>query len=744
MKFITIILLIVSFSLTAKAEVIKDIIIKNNDRISSNTIKTYGNIKIGVDYSSDDLNTILKNLYETNFFQDVSLNIDKNILIINVIENPLIQTITINGIKSKRIKDAILDSLNLKSKSPFIESQVEKDLIRIKTSLSNEGYYFSNVTSSIEDNLNNTINLNFDINLGDKVKISKIEFTGDKIVKERTLRNLITIEESKFWKFLSKKKYLNEQTLLRDERLLKNYYLDEGYYDVVVNASTAKLLDNNSFNVSFNINAGKVYKVNDTKLVLPIDYDIKNFREVQKLLDEIKSENYSFNKLSKIVKAIDKVSLSREYDFITAEITEKKIQTDKIDIIFTVSETEKLYVEQINILGNNITEENVIRNMLEIDEGDPFNELLNAQSINNIKSLNIFKSVNAELVDGSDPMTKIININIEEKPTGEISLGAGVGSDGGTIGFAVSENNFLGKGVQLSTSLRLSEDTVKGNFTVNNPNFNYTGRALNTNIESSSTDKTMDSGYKNSKTGVSFGTSFEEYENLYFSPRISSFTETIKTDNTASAAMKKQAGSFFDTKFSYALNYDLRDRKYRTREGTNSIFSQTIPLISDDGAITNGYEITKWYQFDNKVIADLGFYAKAIDSLKNKDVKISSRLALPKKRLRGFKRGMTGPVDNGDYVGGNYAMAFNFNSTLPMLLPSFENIDFNYFLDVANIWGVDYSDTVDQSNSIRSSTGITIGWFTPIGPLNFSLAKNLIKADDDKTESFQFNLGTTF
>ena len=744
MKFITIILLIVSFSLTAKAEVIKDIIIKNNDRISSNTIKTYGNIKIGVDYSSDDLNTILKNLYETNFFQDVSLNIDKNILIINVIENPLIQTITINGIKSKRIKDAILDSLNLKSKSPFIESQVEKDLIRIKTSLSNEGYYFSNVTSSIEDNLNNTINLNFDINLGDKVKISKIEFTGDKIVKERTLRNLITIEESKFWKFLSKKKYLNEQTLLRDERLLKNYYLDEGYYDVVVNASTAKLLDNNSFNVSFNINAGKVYKVNDTKLVLPIDYDIKNFREVQKLLDEIKSENYSFNKLSKIVKAIDKVSLSREYDFITAEITEKKIQTDKIDIIFTVSETEKLYVEQINILGNNITEENVIRNMLEIDEGDPFNELLNAQSINNIKSLNIFKSVNAELVDGSDPMTKIININIEEKPTGEISLGAGVGSDGGTIGFAVSENNFLGKGVQLSTSLRLSEDTVKGNFTVNNPNFNYTGRALNTNIESSSTDKTMESGYKNSKTGVSFGTSFEEYENLYFSPRISSFTETIKTDNTASAAMKKQAGSFFDTKFSYALNYDLRDRKYRTREGTNSIFSQTIPLISDDGAITNGYEITKWYQFDNKVIADLGFYAKAIDSLKNKDVKISSRLALPKKRLRGFKRGMTGPVDNGDYVGGNYAMAFNFNSTLPMLLPSFENIDFNYFLDVANIWGVDYSDTVDQSNSIRSSTGITIGWFTPIGPLNFSLAKNLIKADDDKTESFQFNLGTTF
>ncbi len=743
MKFIIIIFFIVS-SLAVNAEVVNDIVIKNNDRISINTIKTYGEIKVGVDYSPDDLNTILKNLYETNFFKDISLKVDKNILIIDVIENPLIQTININGIKSKKIKDAILKSLDISDKSPFIESQVEKDLLRIKTSLSYEGYYFSNVTSSIEDNLNNTVNLNFDISLGEKVKISKIEFTGDKIVKERTLRNLITIEESKFWKFLSRKKYLNEQTLLRDERLLKNYYLDEGYYDVVVNASTAKLLDNNSFNISFNINAGNKFQVNDTKLILPIDYDIKNFHEVQKLLEEIKSENYSFNKISKIVNAIDKISLSREYDFITAEITENKISTDKIDIIFTVSESEKLYVEKINILGNNITEEGVIRNRLEVDEGDPFNELLQAKSMNNIKSLNIFKSVDAEIVDGTDPSTKIININIEEKPTGEISLGAGVGTDGGTMGFSVSENNFLGKGVKLSSSIRLSETSVKGNFTVNNPNFNYTGRALNTNIESLTTDKLKDSGYKNTRTGVSIGTYFEEYENLYFSPKISVFSETIDTDSTASAALKKQAGTSFESKFSYALNYDLRDKSFRTTDGIKSVFSQTIPIFTDDAAITNGYEITKWHQFDNKITADLGFYTRAIHSLNNKDVKLSSRLSLPKKRLRGFQTGKVGPSDNGDYVGGNYAMTLNFNSTLPMILPSFENIDFKYFLDVANLWGVDYSDTVDESSSIRSSTGVGISWFTPVGPLSFTLAKNLLKADGDKTESFQFNLGTTF
>ena len=744
MKFITIFFFLVSFAFISRADVINDVIVKNNDRISLNTIKTYGKIKIGADYTSEDLNKVLKNLYETNFFQDVTLEISQNILIIDVVENKLIQTININGIKSTKITEAILESLNLKNKSPFIESQVEKDLIRIKSSLSAEGYYFSSVTIDTVDNLNNTLDLNINIDLGDKVKISKIVFTGDKIVKDRTLRNLITIEESKFWKILSRKKYLNEQSLLRDERLLKNYYLDEGYYDVIVNASTAKLLDNNSFNVTYNINAGNIYEINDTKLILPIDYDLKNFQEVKKLLEEIKNEHYSFFKISKIVKAIDKVSLSREYDFITAEIIENKVSTNKIDIIFKVSETAKLYVEEINIFGNNITEENVIRNQLEVDEGDPFNELLEAKSLNKIRSLGIFKTVNSEILDGSSEATKIININVEEKPTGEISLGAGIGSDGGTIGFAVSENNFLGKGVRLSSSLKLTADTVRGNFTVYNPNYNYSGRALSTNIESSKIDKLTDSGYESTKTGLGFGTSFEEYENLYFSPSVSMFTEKISTNNSASAALKKQDGSYFETKLSYGLDYDLRDRAFRTTEGLRSKFNQVVPLLSDDYALRNTYQITKWHRFDNKMVSDLGFYVDAIDSLTDEDVKISSRLNLPKKRLRGFETGKVGPVDRADYVGGNYAVAVNFNSTLPMILPSLENVDISYFLDVANLWGVDYSDTVSESNTIRSSTGLSINWFTPVGPLNFSLAQNLLKADTDVTESFKFNLGTTF
>ena len=746
MKIIIFISVLVFFNFfnQLKADIINNIIVNNNERISLGTIKTYGKIEIGKDYSEDDLNQVLKNLYETKFFKNISLKIDNQVLIIDLIENKLVQTIIIEGIKSTTIKNTILESLIIKEKAPFNESDISKDLSNIKRSLTSEGYYLSNIDSNIIENNNNTVNIVFNIDIGDKSKISIIEFTGDKIFKTKTLKNIITSEENKFWKFISRNKYLNEQKLLLDERLLKKFYLDNGYYDVKVNTSTATILDDNSFKLVFNINAGNLYTVNKTKLEIPIDYNLSNFNEVQKLLNELEGTLYSFSKISKIVKEIDKISLSREYDFINATILEDKLDNNKININFNVTESEKLYVERVNIFGNNITEESVIRSNLEVDEGDPFNELLHAKGLNNIKALNIFKTVNSETIEGSSPSSKIINIEVVEKPTGEISLGAGVGSDGGTVGFSVSENNFLGKGVKLSTSLRISEDTIRGNFSVNNPNFNYSGRSLITNIERVTIDKLSDSGYESSKTGFSLGTSFEKNENLFFSPGVSTYFEKISTNSSASASLKKQEGSYFENKFSYTLDYDLRNQKFRTTDGIRSIFNQSVPLISDDFALSNSYEFKKWHELENSMVVDINFYGKAINSLTDEDVRVSNRLGLSSSRMRGFESGKIGPRDGNDYVGGNYAAAINLSTTLPMLLESFENIDMKYFIDAGNVWGVDYSDTVDESNSIRSSTGLTVNWFTPIGPMNFAFIQNISKASTDKTESFQFNIGTSF
>ena len=746
MRFIIITFLLVLSSILniANAVIIENVNVINNKRISKETILTYGQIEIKKDYNDDQINQILKNLYDTNFFENIEITVIENTLSLKVVENKIIQEVIVNGIKSKTMKGIILDNLFSKDKSPFLITKVKQDTKKIKTNLDLLGYYFSKVDSKTLENSNDTVDLIFDIELGEKAEISKIEFVGDKKIKDRKLRNVIVSEEGKFWKFISKNKFLNTALIKRDKRLLKNFYLNKGYYDVQIESSTVDYFDDNTFKLTFQIDSGPKYIVNKASLELPIDYDIVNFKDVNKIIESLNNETYSFNKIAKVVEEIDKVSLSREYDFINAEIIENKTDDNKLNILFKVKESEKFYVERINIFGNNITQENVIRNKLEIDEGDPFNELLNAKSLNNLKSLNIFKNVKSEVVDGDAFQTKVINIEVEEKPTGEISLGAGVGSEGGTIGFSVTENNFMGKGVKLSSSLRVDETTIRGGFSINNPNFNYSNKSLITSVESTKIDKLKDNGYETTKTGFSLGTRFEQYENTFISPKLSTYIEDLTTDSKASANLKKQSGSYFETKLGYLIDFDKRNQKFQTTEGTRLKLSQGIPLISEEYALRNTFDTSKWIQFDNDVVTTISIYGSMINSLNDENVRVTDRLGLPRKKLRGFEYNKVGPVDNGDYVGGNYATAINFTSTLPMIAPSLENIDFRYFLDAGNVWGIDYSSAIDDSNKLRSSTGLAIDWFTPIGPMSFSLAQDITKATTDKTQGFQFNLGTTF
>ena len=729
---------------TAKAVVINNIKVNNNEIITKESILTYGNIKLNKEYNQKQLNKIIKDLYETNFFKKISLRVDGQTLVLDIEENKIIQSVKVEGVKSNKIKTAILKNLFSKDKSPFLIEKVKNDVNRMKTSLNNIGYYLSNVKSKILENDNNTVDLIFEVTLGDKSKIRKIEFIGDKKIKDRTLRSVIISEEAKFWKFISNNKFVNQDIIERDKRLLKNFYLSKGFYDVDIQSATVKFLDDKSFKLTYKINAGEIYTVNDTNLVLPIDYDENNFADVKKELNKLVNKTYSINKISKVIDEIDKVTLSREYDFINASYEETIIENNKLNIVFTVSESEKFYIERINVFGNNITHESVIRSKLEIDEGDAYNELLSSKSINNLKASNLFKTVKSSIIDGQDSNTKIIDITVEEKPTGEIMVGAGAGSDGGTLGFSVTENNFLGKGIQLSSSLDLTEDSIRGLFSVTNPNFNYTGKSLSTSVESTNVDKLTDSGYKSTKTGFTFGTGFEQFQNVYFTPRLSNFYEDISTKSTASANLKKQSGSYYESKFSYGLDYDMRNQRFQTNDGFRSKFNQTIPLISEEYSFGNIYDFKTWYKLPNNMVTSLNVYGRTVNSLTGDDVKITNRFWLPRNKLKGFKTRNIGPVDDNDYVGGNYGAAINFDTTLPMFFSNVQNVDLRYFFDTANLWGVDYSSAVDQSNTIRASTGIVVDWFTPIGPLNFSLAQDISKADDDKTETFQFNLGTTF
>ena len=253
-------------------------------RITEETIITYGNIELNKEYNQKELNNIVKDLYDTNFFKKISIKIDGETLVLNVEENKIIQSVRVEGVKSNKIKEAILKNLFSKDKSPFLIEKVKIDVNRMKTSLNSIGYYLSDVKSKILENNNDTVDLIFEVNLGDKSKIKKIEFIGDKKIKDRTLRSIIISEEAKFWKFISNNKFVNQDIINRDKRLLRNFYLSKGFYDVDVQSATVKFLDNKSFKLTYKIDAGEIYTVNDTKLVLPIDYDENNFVEVKKEL----------------------------------------------------------------------------------------------------------------------------------------------------------------------------------------------------------------------------------------------------------------------------------------------------------------------------------------------------------------------------------------------------------------------------------------------------------------------------
>ena len=741
--FIKVFTIFFFLTISTESKNFNNVLINGNERISNETILIFSEIPKDQVLDSNSLNIILKKLYKTGFFKDVAIKLENKELIIDVIENPIIQTVFIEGIKRNKTEEAIYEILNLKDRSPFNKILIKKDETLILNYLKNSGFYFSKISTTIEDLGKNKVNVFYNVDLGSKARVTKISFIGDKKFKDKKLRNVIVSEEYKIWKVISGKKYLNENMVNLDQRLLTNFYKNKGFFNVNVNSSFANYLGDDKFELIYNIAAGKKYFFNEINLVLPLDYDEKNFIKLKSLFTNLKGKPYSLNSINELLQEIDKIVLSEQYEFLKSSVSEI-VKDNLIDFTFKIQESEKFYVEQINIFGNNITLESTIRNNLTVDEGDAFNELLHKKSLSNLKSLNYFNTVEADIIDGSLNGQKIINFTVEEKPTGEISAGAGVGTSGGSVMFGVKENNFLGRGVAFGTNITLDAESLKGVISLNNPNYNGTNRSLNLSAQNISTDRLTDYGYKSNKTGITVGSGFEYYDDLYLNRGLSVSTEKLTTNSKASAYNKSQEGTYFDTFFNYTLDYDKRNQKYQTTDGYRSRFSQKIPLINKSNTLTNTYDYKTYSEWFNENITTLGFYAEATNSLNGKNVKLSDRIFLSPSKLRGFESGKVGPKDGTNFIGGNYVMAVNLATTLPQVLPTLQNIDFSLFFDAANVWGVDYSSTLSDESKIRSSVGVAIDFFTPIGPLNFSLSEVITKTKTDRTETFRFNLGTSF
>lgn len=741
-KFISLFFFILLFSNTLNAEIIKSIEIEGNQRVSNETILIYGEVKKNQDYSENDLNKILNNLYSTNFFEDVKINLSNGSLKITLKEYPVINELVILGEPSSKYSDQIKNVIRSRQKDSFIKKNLAKDVDTIKALYSSIGYNFVNIETKIRKIDETNLDLIFEIDRGELTKISKISFTGDKKIREKRLRDIIASEEDKFWKFISRNTKFSQRLVDLDIRLLKNYYKSIGYYDVEIISNSAELKKSGNVEILYTINSGDKYFIN--KIVTNADpvFDKDIFYPLNTEYTKVIGSNYSPFKIKKLLDAIDELIEGNNLQFVEHNV-EEIIEGNSITLKFNIYEGEKILVERINILGNNITNESVIRSELTLDEGDPFTKLRLNKSISNIKSRNIFNSVNSKITNGSANNLKIIEIEVEEKPTGEISAGAGVGTNGGSLAFNIQENNWLGEGKLIGFQVEIDKESLRGAINFTDPNYDFLGNSLTYYLSSTSNDKPTQ-GYENTLVSAGVSTKFEQYKDIFATLGLSASYDDLKADDSASASLKKQSGQFSELSGEYGFTYDKRNRSFMPTDGSIFNFSQSLPIYADKSFIGNTFSSSLYESFGEDIVGAAKFYLSAVNGLGNDDVRLNKRKNLSTKRLRGFEAGKIGPKDGGDHIGGNYSAAINFEASLPNLLPESTKTDIGVFLDFGNVWGVDYSSTIEDSNKIRSSTGVAASWISPLGPMTFILSTNISKASTDKTENFNFNLGTTF
>ena len=741
-KFITYFILLSIFTFNLKAEIVNKISINGNKRVSVETIKVYGDIKIGTDYSASDVDKILKNLYETEFFQTVGIDLKNEILTINLIEYPVINQLIITGEKSNKFKDQIKKIIKLKKKSSYIKNYLTNDVNTIKAFYASLGYNFVEVKTKVNKIEGDKFDLLIVIDRGEKTKITTIKFIGNNKIRTNRLRNVIASEETKFWKILTKNTNFSENLINLDIRLLKNYYKSLGFYDVKIVSNLAKINDQKNVDLVYTVDEGQRYRINKISLNVDNVFDKNIFYPLEKDFNKHIGEYYSPFKIKKLLEKLDELIDNRSLQFVEHNVEE--IIVDKnINIIFNLFEGEKVLVERINIIGNTVTNEDVIRSELIIDEGDPFTKLGIEKSIAEIKERNIFSNVKYEVVDGSENNLKIIDINVEEKPTGEISAGAGIGTNGGSFAINVKESNWLGKGQSVNFEIEVDAESLGGVITFSDPNYDFLGNSLNYSIANETNDK-PDQGYENTVTSLGVSTGFEQYQDLRVSLGVAASYDDLRTNGSATDALKKQSGTFNEIAGNYGFSFDKRNRSFNPTDGSIISFGQSFPIHADKSSLSNLLSVNSYKTLNEDIIGSGKFLLTTINGMGSDKVRISKRKSLSSKRMRGFEKGKIGPVDGKDHVGGNYASVLNLEANLPNLLPDDTRTDIILFLDFGNVWGVDYDSSLNDSNKIRSTTGAMASWMSPVGPMTFTLSQNLSKANTDKTESFNFNLGTTF
>lgn len=742
--------------------IINEIVVEGNQRVETPTVLSFVDVKLGSSFTEEQREEILKNMYASGLFADVVVQESGSSLVITVQENKIINAIAFEG--NERIKEELmLAELGLRPREVYTPARAQEAAQKIRDMYRLTGRYAAKVEPKIIERDEGRIDLVFEIDEGKPTRVNRIIFVGNSRFSDSQLEKIVMTKESRWYRIFTVDDSYDPNRLAYDRELLRNYYLQHGYVDFKVKSVVAELdPQDQDFFITFTVDEGERYRVGNVS----IDSHLPKF-DPTNLSDELsfdKGDWYDRREVEKSMeRLVDEIN-ERGVAFIDIQpkITPNP-ETLTVDVEFLLEEGPKLYVNRINIIGNDRTNEEVIRREFRFVEGDPLNKTKLKRSEQRLKNTEYFRKVKLKEEKTSSPDKVDIIAEVEDQPTGSMRFAAGYSTSDGVMGsVSLQESNLMGQGLILNGSAMVAQQSSDFRAGLADPYF--LGRRLLVGAEAFHTQRKYDTrkafsgGYSARSTGGTVNTGYEITERL-----TQDWAYTLRRDkishfkSSASPFLRLQRGDWTVSSVSHDIFYDRRDNGLNPTEGYYMSVGNSIAGLGGDVEYSkNGASAGVYCSLDDdhQVVWSNKASGGALIRFRNK-IRAVDRYNLGGQTLRGFDESGIGPRDvtSGDALGGRYYYRFSSEVSFPIGLPNELGVKGLAFVDVGSVWESKNKTTtvggktfVVRSNAQDPRVGIGggVNWKSPFGPVGVTFAKAVKKKGVDKTRTFMVNFGTTF
>ncbi len=742
------------FSLSVSAEELTDISISGTARIENATILNYLRLKEGDDVSASDLDAATKTLFSTGLFSDVRVKMNKGRMTITVVENPIVHTVYFEG--NKKLDDDVLKTeVRLKPRSVYTQSLAQGDADRLLELYKRSGRFGATVTPKIIEKDQNRVDVVFEIDEGEKTVVKKINFIGNKRFSASDLKDALMTKESVWYRFFATTDTYDPDRLNYDKELLRRFYLKRGYVDFEVKSAVAELMpDKEGFIITIEVFEGEKYRFDrpEIKVSLP-EYHDKAQTKLQQLITVKKNNLFNVDQIDESIELLSNEFADEGYAFV--EIIPEFIKNDQertVQIIFRVQEGEKVFINQINIFGNNRTKDKVIRREFRIKEGDPFNAAKLRRSKQRVEDLDYFERVDFKTLPVlGDPSRTNIEVSVAEKSTGAFNIGVGWSSyDGLLFETGIVERNILGTGNTVNLNALISQKETQYLIGLTDPYFMDKDLLAGVDIFRNTRDNEDSSSYNYTTIGATGRLGWNYTEAFRQSVRYTLRQDDVHdVDEDASIYIKDQEGKTVVSLIGQEISYDKRDSRINPTEGYYLSLGTDIAGLGGD---TKFFRVNvmgiQYFSVAEEVVLSLRGDGGRIWGLDGQDVRVNNRYFLGDMSLRGFEYGGVGARDRytGDALGGNWYVTASAELTFPLGIPREFGIKGKVFTDAGYIGKPDEfnADIIEYSSSIRAAVGTGILWQSPMGLINLDFAFPVLKEKEDETQVFRLNFGKAF